>query len=358
MFGVALGGLIVIKLQTADGTLVVEVNEPGAKVTVLNEQGEVEIARASDGGTLKLSVDPGKHRLKVEKDGFAVFAKEFSIASGETESIKATLVPPQAVVSAASRQGNQGPIPAPPGLIAWWSGDGHADDYVGGNHGKLSGAATFAAGIVGEAFCLDGSGASCIRVPDSDALNPKAGFSIECWVQSACVGSRNIIGKWNMQTQDFSYFLQDNGWEDPSAHRFLFALSERSQMSSRFDLANLHGKRTIVPHMWVHVAATFDGTAARLYVNGLLDGTHAPATGRIHSGTADVVIGVITAENLNGQVGTPRCLIDELCLYDRALAPDEIEAIYRAAAAGKIKPERAAQMERAVGEASKDGRNK
>lgn len=110
MFGVALGGLIVIKLQTKDGTLVVEINEPGAKVTVLNERGEVEIARASDGGTLKLSVDPGKHRLKVEKDGFAVFAKEFSIESGATNSIKATLVPPRPPVSDASVA-----IPAPPG---------------------------------------------------------------------------------------------------------------------------------------------------------------------------------------------------------------------------------------------------
>lgn len=356
MFGVALAGLVVIQFQTKDGTLVVEVNEPGAKVTVLNEHGQVEIARASDGGTLKLSVDPGKHRLKVEKDGFAVFAKEFFIASGATDSIKATLVPPQAVISATSRPGNPGPIPAPPGLIAWWSGDGHARDYVGNNHGKSSGGVTFAPGMVGQAFCFTGIGSS-IRVPNSDALNPKAGFSIECWLQSDGVGTRNIISKWSMQFEDFSYSLQENGWKEPSAHGFTFMLCERSQMSTRFDLANLHGRPTIVPQRWHHVAATFDGFAARLYKDGSLDSIHAPATGRIHAGTADIFIGSRWTR-FNGEAEASRGLIDELCLYDRGLAPDEIEAIYRAGAAGKIKPESAAQMERALGEAPKDGRNK
>ncbi|MDZ4818271.1 MAG: LamG domain-containing protein, partial [Planctomycetota bacterium] len=246
---------------------------------------------------------------------------------------------PQAVPLAASRQGNPSPIPAPPGLIAWWSGDGHASDFVGGHHGELVGSATFGTGVVGQAFVLDGIN-GYVRVPNSDALNPKAEFSIECWVQSTCVGSRNIISKWNLGTQDFSYCLQENGWYDRSAHRFTFALSESSQIRSRFDLANLHGRRITVPHMWNHVAATFDGNAVRLYVNGSLDGTQAPATGRIHSGTADIIIGAFNAQNLSGQMGTPRCVIDELCLYDRALTPADIEAIHRADAAGKIKPEK------------------
>jgi tRNA A-37 threonylcarbamoyl transferase component Bud32 len=84
---------VVLQLQTPDGTLVVQVNEPGTKVTVVNERGYVEIVRAVSGETLKLSIDPGKHRIKVEKEGFTVFAKEFSIASGEMEPIKATLLP-------------------------------------------------------------------------------------------------------------------------------------------------------------------------------------------------------------------------------------------------------------------------
>lgn len=163
-----------------------------------------------------------------------------------------------------------------------------------------------------------------------------------------CVGSRNLIAKWNMQTEDFSYELQDNGYQNKSAHRFSFSLCERSQMSSRHDLAKMHGLTTIVPNMWIHVAATFDGMAARLYVNGSLDGTQAPATGRIHSGTTDILIGSAWT-TFDEQLGAIHGLIDELCLYDRALAPDEIEAIYRAGSAGKIKPA-TAPIARPIGE--------
>jgi hypothetical protein len=314
----------------------------------------VEVTRASDGGTLKLSVDPGKHRLKVEKDGFALFVKEFSIASGESEWIRATLTPPQAVVSAASRPASAGPIPAPPGLIAWWSGDGHAEDYVGNHHGKPTSGVSYASGMVGQAFCMEGLGGR-VCVPSSDALNPKGGFSIECWFQSTGVGSANIISKWNMDTQDFSYILQDNGWENPPVHYVMFGLTERSRMNTRFDLANLHGRRPMLRQNWTHVAATFDGSAARLYVNGTLDGESASIDGRIHAGSADILIGPMLSTAKGEE--TYRRLIDELCLYDRALAAEEIVAIYRARSAGKIKPASIAPMERSKG-SPKDGADK
>lgn len=228
------------------------------------------------------------------------------------------------------------PIIAPQGLIAWWSGDGHANDLVGRNHGTTNGGATFGPGKVGQAFLLAGN-ESYIRVPHSDVLNPKAEFSIECWFQSNCIGSRHIVSKWNMNTGDFSYSLSENGWTDAFAHRFSFALCEHSQMISRFDLAKLEGNRIISPHTWIHVAATFDTATARLYVNGSLDTVQPHTTGRIHAGTTDIRIGAITTGHLSGRVEDVHSSIDELCLYDRALTSKEIEAMYRAGAAGKIK---------------------
>jgi hypothetical protein len=49
--------------------------------------------------------------------------------------------------------------------------------------------------------------------------------------------------------------------------------------------------------------------------------------------------GAITA-NFGGPSEGLRILIDELCLYNRALESDEIRAIYEAGTAGKIKPVR------------------
>jgi hypothetical protein len=60
-------------------------------------------------------------------------------------------------------------IPAPSGLVAWWTGDGNAADYAGSNDGILEGGATFAPGKVGQAFSLDGID-DWIRVPNTIKL--------------------------------------------------------------------------------------------------------------------------------------------------------------------------------------------
>src|SRR5207249_4082770 len=49
-------------------------------------------------------------------------------------------------------------VPAASGLVDWWKGDGNANDAVGASNGTLDGNATFAPGLVGQAFSLDGVG--------------------------------------------------------------------------------------------------------------------------------------------------------------------------------------------------------
>jgi serine/threonine protein kinase len=96
---------VVMRLKTKDGTLVVTVNEPDAEVQILDEKKEtVEITRKGDKGPITITVVPGKHRLKVQKDGFELFTDSFEIKSGNTESITANLVPLEnaAVVAAVA----------------------------------------------------------------------------------------------------------------------------------------------------------------------------------------------------------------------------------------------------------------
>jgi uncharacterized protein (TIGR03067 family) len=110
---------IVISLRTKDGTLVVTINEPDAEVHVLSLEDKLEISRKGEKGLLTISVDPGKHRLKVEKDGFEVFGEEFEIEGGGTKTITAKLrrMPKKAV--AAAQTGWQGwPADAPAPAIA------------------------------------------------------------------------------------------------------------------------------------------------------------------------------------------------------------------------------------------------
>lgn len=117
--GVGIFGLIVIvaglllKLKTQDGTLIVSVNEADAVVQVLDEQGKVEITRKGETGPITISVDPGKYRLKVHKDGFEFFAQDFSIESGGEQPITAKLIPLVDKVDAAMA-GSQPPSPGLP----------------------------------------------------------------------------------------------------------------------------------------------------------------------------------------------------------------------------------------------------
>ncbi len=87
--GLVLLWSIVAMLRTHQGTLVVEVDEPGASVQVLNDEGAVVVSGVSDADPLNFSIDPGSHRLRVEKDGFTFFAQDFTLERGARQVIRA-----------------------------------------------------------------------------------------------------------------------------------------------------------------------------------------------------------------------------------------------------------------------------
>jgi hypothetical protein len=91
---------------------------------------------------------------------------------------------------------------------------------------------------------------------------------------------------------------------------------------------HLGGPSVIATATWTHLAGTYDGTTARLYVDGILTAS-APLTGAIAGDTTPFVIG----GNGNDATGVPTELfpgrIDEVMLYRRALGDAEV-ALLRA----------------------------
>jgi protein involved in polysaccharide export with SLBB domain len=83
---------IIVKLTTDGGTLEVEVNQPDALVQVLDQENRVEISRPGGAGKLTITVDAGEHRLRVQKEGFRLFTRDFTIEEDGKTIIHAHLV--------------------------------------------------------------------------------------------------------------------------------------------------------------------------------------------------------------------------------------------------------------------------
>jgi serine/threonine protein kinase len=125
IIGAIVFAAVVIKLRTPSGTLVIEIDQPGATVEVLDEAGTIEIVQPGERGAVSISVDPGKHRLRVKKDGFQFFTQDFAMESGGRQTIKATLVGLDS--AATGKRSLPGPTPdvatvSDPAFQKWMNG--------------------------------------------------------------------------------------------------------------------------------------------------------------------------------------------------------------------------------------------
>ncbi len=87
--GFALYGVI-FKVQTPAGNLVIEVDEPGAKVT-LDSDRKITLQPGRGGEVTTIEVEPGSHELTVTKGGFKAYTNKFVVNEGQPDRIKVHL---------------------------------------------------------------------------------------------------------------------------------------------------------------------------------------------------------------------------------------------------------------------------
>jgi Leucine-rich repeat (LRR) protein/tRNA A-37 threonylcarbamoyl transferase component Bud32 len=93
--GYALRDLI-FKHPPPAGTVMVEVDQPGAELTLDHEQ-KLSLRAGGQRETVEVSANSGKHLLEVRKDGFKIYTGEFVVNEGEPNRIKVRLEPLAAV---------------------------------------------------------------------------------------------------------------------------------------------------------------------------------------------------------------------------------------------------------------------
>ncbi len=226
-------------------------------------------------------------------------------------------------VTAEDAAGNVGPasnqataVVQPPstGLAAAYgfdegTGTTTVDRSGNNNTGTLSNATWSTAGKFGNALFFNGTNAR-VNVNDSNSLDLTTAMTVEAWIRPSIVnaGYRTVMLK--EQTSNLAYALYATT-DTNRADVELFA-------GGAFEVVS--APTALPAGTWSHLAATYDGSQVRLFVNGTQVAS-TPASGPIPTSSAPFRIGgnqVWGGEWFSGW-------IDEVRVYNRALSAAEIQ---------------------------------
>jgi hypothetical protein len=199
--------------------------------------------------------------------------------------------------------------PAPVAAFSFNEGSGSTvhDASGRGNDGTTANTG-WAAGKFGGALSFNGT-SSWVTVADSPSLDLTTAMTLEAWVNPNALGTtwRTVLFKTTTGGMVYSLYANQDGTRPVG------------QVSIGGEQEAV-GAAALPLNAWSHLAATFDGSSLRLYVNGALAGTTA-VSGTIPASTDALRIGgnSVWPEWFSG-------LIDDVRVYDRALTPSEIQA--------------------------------
>ena len=197
---------------------------------------------------------------------------------------------------------------------------------MGGHHGGLRGGATFAPGIVGQAFNLPENGAHVeIQIGNDDFnFEPTQPMTVEMWAKRTYPDGPlpsglaiHLLGK-RSERSYYQIFYQHPDWGFELFHE---AGNYACICEETMQLDPLPFGR------WRHLSVTFDGFVFRFYVDGVLK--VGPRFSKFQgSNNAPLLIGG------SGVSDTFIGFIDEVRIYNRALTEEEVKARYDAGRSG------------------------
>jgi hypothetical protein len=201
--------------------------------------------------------------------------------------------------------------PTLPGLVGAWgfdesSGSVAFDTSGRANAGTISGP-TRSPGRFGSALSFDGVN-DIVTVADSTSLHLISGMTLEGWVNPSALGTawRTVLLKEQPGNLAYALYANDDSGR-PSGH-----VAVPAEYRVNGPALSVNG--------WTHVATTFDGSTLRMYINGN-QVSSVPVAGSVSISNGALRIGgnTVWGEWYAG-------LIDELRVYNRALAPLEVQA--------------------------------
>ena len=232
------------------------------------------------------------------------------------------------LVVLATKSGTSGVlIDTNPDLFGYWKMDDGggtiAKDYSGwGNDATIAGTPDWAPGLKGLAVDFDGS-SDYASVSSQAGLAMTTGLTLSAWIKPGAQSTQDIISRATVGASDgYGLFLNaSNASANPG--KVIFQLNEVTS-GNTFRVSSASSYPTN-GNTWMHITATYDGTAMRLYVNGVEEESSVgPAS--IAANAIDVGLGTQAngSRKFTGQM-------DEVRIYRRALTAQEISALAQAA---------------------------
>lgn len=217
------------------------------------------------------------------------------------------------------------------GLVGYWrfedTGTTAVDSSGNGNNGVFI-ESTLTTGRHGQALKLRGFGNSHVSIPASQSLADFTDqITVSAWVypESPPKDFRVIVSRQIGALLHPDQFYLGFGLLDGRVHyKWHLGTIENGTVNDRSIYRGIPAVRR-----WIHLVGVYDGTRMSLYVNGVDIGDN-EQSGKIQVDDNPVTIGAeengpesrIVESQFNGQ-------IDEVRLYNRALNPFEIKALYR-----------------------------
>ena len=212
---------------------------------------------------------------------------------------------------------NPPPPPPPPagGPVAAYSFDAGSgstltDSSGNSNHGTIAGATWNTSGKYGSALSFTGTASNMVSVPDSNSLDLTSNLTLEAWINPSSLGTnwRTILLKETPGNLVYSLYANTNTTR-PSTD-LLISGTDRE----------LRGPTALPLNSWSHLAATYDGTTQRLYLNGTQVASR-PQTGPTTTSSGQLRIGANTIWTNEPFAGR----IDDIRIYSRALTAAAIQ---------------------------------
>ena len=196
------------------------------------------------------------------------------------------------------------------GLVGAWALDGDTSDGTGNSpDGTLIGNPTWTEGRFGQALSFVGSKDNV----NLGTLNPSEGtdqFSFGLWTE------------WAGNNGDYQLIFSKRWYEWTDA-KTMWSFYLHTSDDELLMLSPVSGPIFGVPMIegeWMHLAVTYDGVNAKLYVDGEEKASDAF---KMSTGADSPLVLSGTVEQLEGYNG----ILDNVFLYNRTLDPDEVQEL-------------------------------